>query len=41
MRNSIFVPGNTGFRGFFLVDLTPFVCTRYRVKYKRNPHLYY
>lgn len=32
MHNSMFVPGSTDFRGFFLDDLTPLVCTRYRVK---------
>lgn len=32
MHNSMFVPGSIGFRGFFLVDLTPLVCTRYKVK---------
>ena len=32
MHNSMFVPGGIGFRGFFLVDLTPLVCTRYKVK---------
>lgn len=33
MHNSMFVPGSIGFRGFFLVDLIPLVCTRYKVKY--------
>ena len=33
MHNSMFVSRSIGFRGFFLVDLTPLVCTRYKVKY--------
>lgn len=32
MHNSMFVPGSIGFRGFFLADLTSFVCAYYRVK---------
>lgn len=37
MRNRMFVPGNTGFRGFFLVDLTPLAFSYCRVKHQKSP----